>query len=177
MHKAYLIADPLKHKLAIKEVKDGLLIKLSANAAQGISTTVVLKIQGAVSVEAAPKIEVSASNTYQNETSQYGPQFAFDGDPDTRWATDDSTSQAWIAFDLITIRSIRGVRIKEAYAGRVQTYELQYRTGTTWKTFLSGATLSANFEVTFPAVKAREFRLNILSAKQGPTIQEIEWFE
>ena len=45
MHKAYLIADPLKHKLAIKEVKDGLLIKLSANAAQGISTTVVLKIQ------------------------------------------------------------------------------------------------------------------------------------
>ena len=50
------------------------------------------------------------------------------------------------------------------------------RDGTAWKTFLSGATLSADFEVTFPAVKAREFRLNILSAKRGPTIWEIEWF-
>jgi alpha-L-fucosidase len=177
VQKAYLLADPSKRKLAIKKVKDGLRIKLSATAAQGISTTVVLEIQGAVSVEAAPKIEVSASNTYQNETSQYGPQFAFDGDPHTRWATDDGTSQAWIAINLGSIRSIRGVRIKEAYAGRVQTYELQYRAGTTWKTFLSGATLNANFEVTFPTVKAREFRLNILSAKQGPTIQELEWFE
>ena len=61
-------------------------------------------------------------------------------------------------------------------AGRVQNYELQYRDGAVWKTFLSGATLDAKFEITIPTVKAREFRLNILSAKQGPTINEIEWF-
>ena len=104
------------------------------------------------------------------------PQFAFDGDLATRWATDDDTSQAWISADLGSAKTIRGVSIHEAYAGRVQNYELQYRDGTTWKTFLTGATLAADFEISFPAVKAREFRLNILSAKQGPTIQEIEWF-
>jgi len=176
VQKAYLLADASQQKLATKNVKEGVQVTLLANAAREISTTVVLEIKGAASIETPPKIMASASNTYQNEASQYGPQFAFDGDPDTRWAADDATSQAWIAADFGSVKTIRGVRISEAYAGRVQNYELQYRDGTVWKTFLSGATLDANFEVTFPAVKAREFRLNILSATQGPTIREIEWF-
>jgi hypothetical protein len=176
VRKAYFLADTLHQELTIKNVKEGVQVTLLANAAKEISTTVVLEIKGEVSIEPALKIVASASNVYQNQTSQYGPQFAFDGDPGTRWATDDATSQAWIAADLGGVKTIHGVRINEAYAGRVQNYELQYRDGTAWKTFLSGATLDANFEVTFPAVKAREFRLNILSAKQGPTINEIEWF-
>ncbi len=176
VQKAYLLADQSQQKLATKSVKDGVQVSLPENAAREISTTVVLEIKGAVSVEPAPRIEASASNIYQNETSQYGPQFAFDGSDETRWATDDSTSHAWIAIDLGNKRTIHGVRIKEAYAGRVQNYELQYRDGMAWKTFLTGATLGADSELTFPAVKAREFRLNILSARQGPTIEEIEWF-
>ncbi|HSY18232.1 MAG TPA: alpha-L-fucosidase [Candidatus Acidoferrales bacterium] len=176
VQKAYLLADRSQSKLAAKKTKEGVQVTLPTNAAEEISTTVVLEIKGAVSVEAAPQIVASASNIYQNQTSQYGPQFAFDGNPDTRWATDDVVSNAWIAVDLGSVKTIHGVRINEAYAGRVQNYELQYRYGTAWKTFLSGATLDANFEVTFPAVKAREFRLNILSARQGPTINEIEWF-
>ncbi len=176
VQKAYLLADQSAKKLSTQKVKDGVQVKLPAIATNPISTTVVLEIKNPVSIEAPQMIEASASNTYQNETSQYGPQFAFDDNPDTRWATDDSLSNVWIAADLGRIRSIHGVRISEAYAGRVQNYELQYRDGAEWKTFLSGATLSADFEVTFPTVKAREFRLNILSAKQGPTIQEIEWF-
>jgi len=176
VQKAYLLADISRKNLSTRNSKDGALVKVPANTAGKISTTVVLEIKNPVSIEAPPKIEASASNTYQNEASQYGPQFAFDDNPDTRWATDDSQSQVWIAADLGSVRSIHGVRINEAYAGRVQNYELQYRDGTEWKTFLSGATLSADFEVTFPTVKAREFRLNILNAKQGPTIREIEWF-
>jgi hypothetical protein len=121
-------------------------------------------------------IRAEASNVYHQMTADYGPQFAFDGNDKTRWATDDGTSQAWISADLGSARSIHGVRIHEAYAGRVQNYELQHRDGTAWKTFLTGATLGADFEATFPAIKAREFRLNILSARQAPTIQEIEWF-
>ncbi|HEV2693463.1 MAG TPA: alpha-L-fucosidase [Verrucomicrobiae bacterium] len=176
VQKAYLLADPAQRKLAVKNAAEGVTVKLSVNEAKVISTTVVLEINGAAAVEAAPKIVASASNTYQNQTSQYGPQFAFDGSPDTRWATDDSATSAWLAADLGQVKMIHGVRINEAYAGRVKNYELQYRDGADWKTFLTGATLDANFEVTFPTVKAREFRLNILSATQGPTINEIEWF-
>lgn len=172
--KAYLLADKSR-KLSVKKFKDGVLVKVPAQAGNNISTTVVLEIKGPVSVEVAPKIGASASNTYQNETSQYGPQFAFDGSKDTRWATDDSTSQTWIAVDLSSSQKISRVRISEAYAGRVQQYELQSKQAGEWKTFLTGATLGADIELTFPAVIAREFRLNILSAKQGPTINEIEW--
>lgn len=176
VQKAYLLADQSQQMLTTKKVDGGVQVRLPANATKGISTTVVLEIKGAVAVEPAPKIAASASNIYQNEAAQYGPQLAFDDNPDTRWATDDSNSQAWIAIDLGSAKTIHGIRIKEAYAGRIENYELQYRDGTAWKTFLTGATLGADFETTFPAVKAREFRLNILSAKQGPTIQEIEWF-
>ncbi len=174
--KAYLLADPSRQMLATQKVEDGVLVTLPVIAANPISTTVVLEINGLVSAEPLPHVKATASNIYQGDESHYGPQFAFDGDTDTRWATDDDISQAWIAADFGSVRSIRGVWISEAYPDRVQNYELQYRDGTTWKTFLSGATLSDDFEITFPEVKAREFRLNILSAKQGPTIREIEWY-
>lgn len=172
--KAYLLTDKAR-KLGVKPSKTGVLVKVPAKAGNSISTTVVLEIKGPLSVEAAPKIAASASNTFHNETAQYGPQFAFDGSKDTRWATDDSSSQAWIAIDLGSVQKISRVRISEAYAGRVQQYELQSKQAGEWKTFLAGATLGADIELTFPPVTAREFRLNILTAKQGPTINEIEW--
>jgi alpha-L-fucosidase len=172
--KAYLLTDKSR-KLSVKKSKDGMMVKVPPQASNSISTTVVLEIKGPVSVEAAPKIVASASNIYHNETAQWGPQFAFDGSKDTRWATDDSTSQTWIAVDLGTTQTVRRARISEAYAGRVQQYELQFKQAGEWKTFLIGATLGADIELTFPPVTAREFRLNILSAKQGPTINEIEW--
>lgn len=124
----------------------------------------------------ASKVVASASNIYHGQAAQWGPQCAFDGSKDTRWATDDSISQTWIAVDLGAVQTIRRVRIEEAYAGRVQQYELQSKQAGNWKTFLSGATLG-EVELKFPPVTAREFRLNILSAKQGPTINEIEWLK
>jgi alpha-L-fucosidase len=176
VHKAYLLADPSRQQLATRRAEGGVQVTLPANAANPISTTLVLEIKGTPSIEALPQIKASASEVYRNDNSHYGPQFAFDGNPDTRWATDDAISQAWIAADFGSLRRIHGVRISEAYPGRVQSYELQYRDGTAWKTFLAGATLGDNIEITFPVIKAREFRLNILSARQGPTIGEIEWF-
>jgi len=161
--------------------RDGkLALTVPARQRQPIDTIVKLELDGSAmnfpAQEIPPAIRAEASNTFHKQVDDYGPQFAFDGDLDTRWATDDGTSQTWIACNLGGVKPIRGVRIHEAYAGRVQNYELQYRDGTGWRTFLTGATLNANFEIKFPAVKARELRLNILSAKQGPTIQEIEWF-
>jgi alpha-L-fucosidase len=177
VQKAYLLADRSQQKLATKKVKDGVQVKLLANAAKEISTTVVLEIKGAVSVEAAPKIKVSASNTYKNETSQYGPQLAFDGSDETRWATDNSTGPTWISADLGKAQTIRRVNIKEAYAGRVQRFEFQYRDGKEWKNIFSGTKLGEQFQKQFEPVTAREFRLYILEASEGPTIGEIELLE
>src|SRR6266446_5727666 len=48
VQKAYLLADRSQQKLATKKGKEGMQVKLPANATKGISTTVVLEIKGAV---------------------------------------------------------------------------------------------------------------------------------
>ena len=43
-----------------------------------------------------------------------------------------------------------------------------------WKTIFNGTTLGDDFQKSFAPVTAQEFRLNILDATNGPTINEIE---
>lgn len=127
----------------------------------------------------ASRIKATASNVYQGEDAEFGPQQAFDNDAETRWATDSSTKRAWIAADLGKPVTIQSVRIQEAapYAGRVTQFEFQYREGGEWKTIFSGTKIGARFQQKFEPVNAREFRLNILDATEGPTISEIELVE
>jgi hypothetical protein len=56
----------------------------------------------------------------------------------------------------------------------VQRFEFQYREAGGWKTIFKGTTLGDDFQKSFAPVTAREFRLNILDASEGPTINEIE---
>jgi alpha-L-fucosidase len=121
-----------------------------------------------------PGFKADASNVYQNDTGDYGAQNAFDGDDQTRWATDSGTKQAWITVDYAKPRTVAGVRISEAYANRVQQFEFQYQVGDDWKTIFSGTTLGDHFEQSFAPVSAHAFRLNILEASDGPTIKEIK---
>lgn len=118
--------------------------------------------------------KATASNVYQNDEADYGPQFAFDSDEQTRWATDSETKQAWIAVQFMTPRTVSHIRISEAYAGRVKKFIFEYQDGNDWKTIFSGTTLGEKFERRFDPVTATEFRLNILDATEGPTIDEIE---
>jgi alpha-L-fucosidase len=125
-------------------------------------------------VELPSSIKATASNVFQN-MEEYGPDKAFDADPETRWATDAGTRRAWIAVDLGSPKRLAGVRIREEYAGRVQRFEFQRKEGSEWKTIFSGTTLGPNFSRQFPPVTARELRLNILEATEGPTLSEIEF--
>ncbi|HTI98636.1 MAG TPA: alpha-L-fucosidase [Dongiaceae bacterium] len=172
--RAYLLADPKQTALAVQADAAGVTVALPAEAADPISTTVVLQFQGAPAIDPGPEIKTTASNIYQHQDTGYGPQLAFDSDRETRWATDDETRQAWITASWETAQTIRGLRVAEAYAGRVQKFAFQYRDGAAWKTIFSGTTLGEHFEQKFDPVTAREFRLEILDATQGPTLSEIE---
>jgi alpha-L-fucosidase len=174
IQKAWLLADKSRHKLAVKNSDDGITLALPAVAADPISTTVVLRIKGPLVIQPQPEPKATASNVYQNQTDDYGPQFAFDDEDQTRWATDDATKQVWIAVDLPKSGTFLGVHISEAYAGRVQKFEFQYLEDGDWKTIFLGTTVGENFNREFDAVTAKEFRLNILDATQGPTINEIK---
>jgi alpha-L-fucosidase len=99
---------------------------------------------------------------------------AIDGDENSRWATDAGTKQAWLEVDLGQSVKFGAVAIDEAYAGRVQAFELQCKEGDGWKTFHKGTTLGADIEARFEPVTARVVRLNILQANEGPTIAEFQ---
>lgn len=158
-----------------------LVLELDPKTMDDIDTIVRLELDGsAMDLPAqalASEVKATASNVFQGQREHYGPQQAFDNDPGTRWATDADTGQAWIAADLGKPLTVERIRVEEAIAGRVRRFEFQYREGETWKTIFTGTQLGRWFQKRFAPVTAREFRLNILEASEGPTIADIELFE
>jgi len=115
-----------------------------------------------------------ASNVYRNMRGSYGPQMAVDDDPQTRWATDTGTHEAWLEVDLGKPVVIDRARILEAYAPRVQQFELQAFDAGRWNTFYRGEQIDSAKPITFPPVTAEKVRLVILKATEGPTIWEFQ---
>jgi alpha-L-fucosidase len=78
---------------------------------------------------------------------------------------------AWLEVDLGKPMTFSRVAISEEY-DRVQRFELQYKDGETWKTFVQGTRIGDKYTQTFDPVTAQHVRLNILDATDGPTIWE-----
>jgi alpha-L-fucosidase len=164
---------------------DGILVEVPEGDRQEIDTLVKLELNGsAMDLEARPVggtslalgKKATASNVFQNDPL-YAPGKALDGDPGSRWATDAGTQAAWLEVDLGKPLQVGSISIEEAYAGRVQKFELQYGDGSRWQTALSGTTLGEGFATNLPSFTARYVRLNILSATDGPTINEFQLFK
>jgi hypothetical protein len=160
--------------------KDGdkLLITVPAADCQPIDTIVKLTLKTpALGIPPIPlrtlKVKATASSFY-HQMAEYGPEMAFDENLSSRWATDEGTRQAWIATDLGKALTFDGVRLHEECGQRVQKFEFQRREGDEWKTIFSGTTIGSDFARKFAPVTAREVRLNIQDASEGPTFSEIE---
>jgi alpha-L-fucosidase len=165
-------------KLGFTQLNGKLILTIPPASQDASDTVVKLKLDRPAMdlppIDQPATFKAIASNVYQNDTADYGAQLVFDGDDQTRWATDDGTKQAWIAADFLKTQTVSRVRISEAYPNRVQQFTFQYRDGDDWKTIFDGTTLGDNYQKHFEPVAAREFRLNILDATGGPTINEIE---
>lgn len=145
-----------------------------------IDTIVELTIDGdamdiapleAVTLSKTPGAKASASVVYHDDT-QYGAAMVLDGNSETRWATPESTKQAWLQIDFAKETTINGIQIDEAIT-RVSKFELQKKDGASWATFHKGDSLGAHFKASFPPVTTSAIRLNLLDANDGPTISEI----
>ena len=172
-------------KVADRVTPAGIEITVPADRRDRIATTIELSLDGPAmdipplsirSDSLAAGGKASASAVFRKLTREYGPQMAFDDDDATRWATDAGTNSAWIAVDLGKAKAVARAFIMEAYEGRVQEFELQYKDGDAWKTIHKGTAIGAKREVKFTPVTARHFRLNILKAADGPTIWEFRLY-
>jgi alpha-L-fucosidase len=165
----------------VRQTAEGIEIRVPPRSRSEIDTIVRLELDGPAgeidplplrSGSLAAGKTATASNVFQN-SPEHGPGKAFDDDPGTRWATDYGVKQAWLEVDLGKPTTFASVAINEAY-DRVRQFELQYKDGDTWKTFLSGTRIGAKFTQDFAPVTAQHVRLNILGATDGPTIWEFQ---
>jgi hypothetical protein len=90
----------------------------------------------------APVRKATASNVFRKMEAELGPQCAVDGNPSTRWAT-DMIDKCWLELDLGKPTEISTVMMDERVWNRVSKYQLEYKTGDTWKTIFK-TTISAS---------------------------------
>jgi len=113
-----------------------------------------------------------ASNVYLN-LPVHGPDKAVDDNPTTRWATDYDVKKAWLEVDMGKAVNFNRVKISEEY-DRIQKFELQCKDNGQWKTIIGGTRIGENYVKDFEPVTAKQVRLNILDATDGPTIWEFQ---
>lgn len=118
----------------------------------------------------------SASSVWDDN---YAAAKAFDGKPETRWAAGKGTGkEAWLAIDLGAEQEISRAVIIEASYPRVSKFSIEaQQPDGSWKEVATGSEIGSSTELKFAAVKARQFRLHILDAKEdAPTIDEVQLF-
>jgi alpha-L-fucosidase len=118
--------------------------------------------------------KATASDVYKNQP-EFGPDKAFDDNPETRWGCDWGTKSAWLEVDLGEAKTFNRAWISEPY-DRVQAFELQVKQGGEWRTFHRGRTIGESFDIKFVPVTGRHVRLNLLKTTEGPSIWEFQLF-
>jgi alpha-L-fucosidase len=163
----------------IKATEAGLEITVPPEHRQAIDTIVVLELDRPA-MEIAPIAvrvgteslttgkKATASVGYQGD-KRYGAEKAVDDDGDSRWATPAGTRQSWLEVDLGQVFTFDRATIRE-FEPRIASFELQTKEGEEWKTFHKGTAVGTDFETRFTSVTARYVRLNILDARNGPSI-------
>lgn len=88
------------------------------------------------------------------------------------WQPSDDDKTPWIEFDLGKSEKISKAILFES-GTNIKSYELQYKSGDTWKTFYQGNSIGARSEVSFDPVEAQMVRVLITSIAGTPQLYEI----
>lgn len=121
----------------------------------------------------------TASAVWENDTPNYGPQRALDGNPDTRWACGPAgATSASFVIDFGAVRDFDRILIDEYEqapgVGRITSFRLQAWLNGDWTTFHTGTTC-ARFSIhNFPEQSTSKVRLLIDSSTDAPSIWEFQ---
>ena len=168
----------------LENTPEALILHFDASARVEPDTILALEVEGnAEDLSPIPlpteivQGNFAASNVYES-MDMYSPAMAFDGNPETRWATDSGTHQAWLQIRFNEPRKISQILVSEACGDRIQKFELQQSDdGKHWTTFYTGEKLGMNGRARFEAITTSGVRLKILEATEGPTLWEVQFSE
>ena len=109
---------------------------------------------------------------------KFESQNAVDDDVTTRWVVDYDIKESWLEVDLGKPTEFNYVKMWEGdQFAHVCEFELQYKKGETWHTFLRGETIGKDYSKKFDSVTARYVRLNILDHMGRPAPTSIWEFQ
>lgn len=174
--KAYLLAQPSK-TLNTRLVDGRLEISVPAVAPDKIATVIVVETEGAIEVQSAAsdgkKYSASSSKSESN------PDKAFDNNGSTRWEASDDDRNVYLEVDLGKPMDIGAAFIQESegWDRTIQSFQFEYKDGDQWKVVFDGKRIEMGSIKTFPAIKAQQFRLKILSAQKAPFISEMRLYQ
>jgi alpha-L-fucosidase len=168
----------------VRQTPQGLTLRVPPANREAIATIIALKLDGPAADIAPVSVgrrslaegrKASASNVFQG-LAAHGPEMACDGDANTRWATDAGTRQAWLELDLGAPVKFSKARIEEwdGDPGRVRAFRIEVFDGAAWKPVHEGKAINGAADLDLGPQMASKVRLNILDARDGPTISEFE---
>ncbi|HHW45581.1 MAG TPA: carbohydrate-binding protein [Clostridiales bacterium] len=164
-----------------------ILIELPKAPVDEYDTVVVVNVEGDprqseksyLSDNLAKGKKAVASNYYFNNP-EYDGSKAVDGNPATRWATDDHIRSATLEIDLGSATEFNMIVLSECvtWGPRVGRFNIEYWDGNGWQVAASAEGMGENKALFFDTVKSTKVRLNILGllegANKGPTIYEVQ---
>lgn len=157
-----LINFPVDTRGLIHEKDAGQILKL-ANA---------IKSDFAVNLVEGKKI--TSTNTRGN-SKKYDPQNVADYNPETFWATDDTTIKSSITIDFVVPTEFNRFLVQEdiRFGQRVKKFSLEAFSDNEWKQIESQTTIGNKRILRFPNVTASKLRMNIIDSKACPVISNI----
>jgi alpha-L-fucosidase len=167
-------------KVTVDSTDDALTLHVDPSDRKDIDTIVKLTLTDSAMdmplINSAPGYFAIASTVYQNDPTWKADR-VLDEDPSTRWATDEGVTKAWLEIGFGKPRTIDSVTFQEAVKPRIKRFSLQYWDAGEWKTIFTanGSGDLSPYHQTFPTVKAKTVRLNILDASNGPSISEVSF--
>lgn len=117
----------------------------------------------------------AAASNVRGDDDEYEASNAFDGNPETYWATDDGVTKASIEVKFDTLKPIRYVSLKEylKLGQRVKSFDVEYLSDSVWNVGVSGTTIGHE-RILSLFVNAKAIRLVIKDSKACPVISSFE---
>ena len=118
----------------------------------------------------------ATATEYRGESARFSPAKTTDGDKDTYWAVNDSTTTAALEIDLGQSREIRYVIIQEyiKLGQRVKSFTVEGRENNEWRPLASATTIGYKRILKFDPVQADRIRIRITSSKPCPILSNVE---
>jgi alpha-L-fucosidase len=115
------------------------------------------------------------ANNVRGNSERYSADRAVDGNPDTYWAPDDESRNAFIEIRLDGPTPINHIDLGEylPLGQRVRAFTVQARTADGWTPLAEGTTIGNRRILRFPTVMASGIRVVIEDSRAAPTLRHL----